>query len=108
MSEPEPAEKKPGKFSKLKSAFKKTDDGQEPFSSFDGHPYDRSSKGFSTLRSEFLFGKILKPIDNYLEKDDRGETSDVGFFGSIWQFSGDEDVKEGEEENGGWRLSIQY
>ena len=60
MSEPEPAEKKPGKFSKLKSAFRKTDAGQEPFSSFDGHPYDRSSKGFSTLRSEFLFGKILK------------------------------------------------
>ena len=100
MSEAEPAEKKPGKFSKLKSAFRKTDAGQEPFSSFDGHPYDRSSKGFSTLRSEFLFGKILKPIDNYLEKDDRGETSDVGFFGSIWQFSDDEDEKEGEEESG--------
>ena len=100
MSEPEPAEKKPGKFAKFKSAFNKPDDGQEPFSSFDGHPYDRSKKGFSTLQSEFLFGKILKPIDSYLDKDDRGETSDVGFFGSIWQFSDDEDEKEGEEDNG--------
>ena len=100
MSEPEPAEKKFGKFAKFKSAFRKPDDGQEPFSSFDGHPYDRSSRGFSTLRSEFLFGKILKPIDSYLEKEDRGETSDVGFFGSIWQFSDDEDKKEGEEESG--------
>ena len=100
MSEAEPAEKKPGKFAKFKSAFNKPDDGQEPFSSFDGHPYDRSRKGFSTLRSEFLFGKILKPIDSYLDKDDRGETSDVGFFGSIWQFSDDEDEKEAEEENG--------
>ena len=100
MSEPEPSEKKSRKFAKFKSAFRKPDDSQEPFSSFDGHPYDRSSKGFSTLRSEFLFGKILKPIDSYLEKDDRGETSDIGFFGSIWQFSDDEDEKDGEEDNG--------
>ena len=96
MSKPEPAEKKPGKFAKFKSAFSKDDDGREPFSSFDGHPFDRSKKGFSTLRSDFLHGKILKPIDNYLEKDDRGATEDVGFFGSIWQFSDDEDVEKNE------------
>ena len=97
MSEPEPAEKKSNRFERIKSAFARAGNDGEPFSTFDGHPYDRSRKGFSTLRSEFLHGKILKPIDEYLEKDDRGETSDVGFFGAIWQFSDDED--EEREEN---------
>ena len=101
MSEPESDGKKSKKFAKFKSAFNKPDDGKERFSSFEGHPYDRSRKGFSTLRSEFLHGKILKPIDDYLEKDDRGETSDVGFFGAIWQFSDDEEEEEEEEEENG-------
>ncbi len=96
MSEPEPAEEKSGKFGRFRSSFKRTDDGEERFSSFDGHPFDRSKKGFSTIRSEFLHGKILKPIDDYLEKDDSDEAGDIGFFGSIWQFSDDE---EHEEEN---------
>ena len=96
MSEPEPMEKKIGIFAKFKSSLNKENDDEERFSSFDGHPFDRSGKGFSTLRSEFLHGKIMKPIDEYLEKDDRGDTDDVGFFGSIWQFSDDEDEEKNE------------
>ena len=95
MPEPEPSEVSSGKFAKFKSsfakAFTKADDDTERFSSFDRHPFDGSEKRFSTLRSEFLHGKILKPIDNYLEKEDEGDAGDVGFFGSIWQFSDDEE-----------------
>ena len=98
MPEPEPAEKKPGKFSKFKSAFNKPDDGREPFSSFDGHPFDRNNKRFSTLRSEFLHGKVLKPVEKYLEKHDRDEAESFGLFGSIWYFRDDDE--EEEEKNG--------
>ena len=97
MSEPEPAEKKPNRFSRIKSAFARTGNDGEPFSTLTGTRMTDLEKGFSTLRSEFLHGKLLKPIDEYLEKDDRGETSDVGFFGAIWQFSDDEDEEREEK-----------
>ena len=94
MPEPEPAEKKTGKFAKFKSAFTKADDSGERFSSFDGHPFDRNNERFSTLRSEFLHGKVLKPVEKYLEKHDRDEAESFGLFGSIWYFRDDDEEED--------------
>ncbi|MDG1846562.1 MAG: hypothetical protein P8J01_09245 [Acidimicrobiales bacterium] len=101
MSEPLPSEKgKSGKFSKLKSYFQnlEQDEDKERFSSFNGHPFDRERKGFSTFRSEVLHGIVLKPIDKYLEREDAGEGDDSGLLSGIWHFDDDEDDQEPSED----------
>lgn len=82
----------------LEKRAEKRDD--ERFSSFD-NPFDikNRNKRFSTYRSEIVHGVMLKPLDNFLDQEARGEGSDDGLLSGIWSFKDDEDQDGDEEEN---------
>ncbi len=72
------------------------DHSGERFSTLDENPFDirNRNKRFSTYRSEIIHGVMLKPLDELLERESRGEGNDDGLLSGFWSFKDDEDQEE--------------